>query len=412
MMTVWLVNPFDTLPGEALSERRYAFLARLLSEMGYQVIWWSSNFSHRLKRQRDIDAIRSALGKGITVELLDTPHYKSNVSIQRLLNHRAYARQFVKRAQSYRVVPDVIIASTPPLESAWASIKVARRLGAKAVIDVQDLLPEAFQLVLPAKIRGIAKLVFYPFKKWEDRIFQKSHALSAVSQDYLRRALEVQNSSKPSAVVHLGIDLQYFDRVASLDTFSSIEKGGKEFWVIYVGNLGSANDLETVLFAADLAQKEGLKNLKFLFAGTGEMLSTLQGLSYKFNLSNTLFLGWLSYEDMVQVLVHSDVAANVIKPASMISFPNKVFDYFAAGLPIINSIAGGELELLMKEKNIGLQYTAGDKESLFNAIKSLYYDKAKRRIMGANARRLTENVFDRNIEYQKIIELIKQVTAI
>lgn len=410
-MNIWIVNPFDSLPGEPLIERRYAFLTRFLADKGYSIVWWSSNFSHRLKSSRDINAIRSALGEGITVEFLNTPPYNRNISFRRIVNHRVYAKQFVKKALSFKPSPDVVIASCPPLDSAWAAIQVAHVLGAKVIIDIQDLWPEAFQIVFPPKMKVIAKLFFYPLKKWEDRIFLRSHALSAVSQDYLRRALEIQKCSKPSAVTHLGIDLEYFDRAVFFGKLPSIEKAENEFWVIYSGNFGSANDLETVLYAANLAQKEGLKNIRFLFAGTGDMLPKIQTLSQMLDLENTLFFGLLPYEDLVQVLLKSDVAINAIKPESKIFFPNKVFDYFAAGVPIINSISGGELEALVHKEEIGLQYTAKDVKSLFTAIKNLYYNKRKKRIMGVNARYLAENVFDRRLEYQNFIDLINQLAV-
>lgn len=412
IMTIWLVNPFDSLPGEALSEWRYAFLARFLSEMGYQVVWWNSSFSHLFKRQRDKKTIEVAAGEKFIIQLLDTPPYKHNISLRRLINHRVYAKQFMKKAISFKPSPDVIIASCPPLDSAWAAIHVAHALDTKVIIDVQDLWPEAFQLVFPPQIRGIAKWIFFPLQKWEDRIFQKSHALSAVSHDYLRRALEVQRHSKPSAVVHLGIDLQYFDRAVSLDRLPLIEKEKKEFWVVYVGNLGSANDLETVLYAADLAQREGLKNIRFLFAGAGDMLPRLRDISQLLGLENTNFLGLLHYEDLVQILRKADVAVNAIKPESNIFFPNKVFDYFAAGLPVINSISGGELETFLKDHEIGLQYIAKDARSLFHAVKKIYDDQKKGKTMGAKARQLAERVFDRGVEYKQFIDLIDEVKSI
>ena len=112
---------------------------------------------------------------------------------------------------------------------------------------------------------------------------------------------------------------------------------------------------------------------------------------------------------MVQVLRKADVAVNAIKPESNIFFPNKVFHYFAAGLPVINSISGGELEALLKAHEIGLQYIANNAESLFQAIKKLYDDQRKGKTMGTEARRLAETVFDRRIEYNKFIELIDDV---
>lgn len=409
-MNVWIVNPFDSLPGETFKGGRYGFLARFLANKGHAVVWWSSDFSHVFKKRRDISRIRTPLGKGIIIKLLQTPPYKHNVSIQRIINHRVYAKQFAKKAISLKPSPDVIIASCPPLDSAWASIKVAHTLGAKVIIDIQDLWPEAFQIILPSKVRFVAKWIFYALKRRETQIFQQSDAISAISQDYLERALAVIKSKKPTRVIHLGIDLRAFDRATSHGILPFEKKKG-EFWVIYTGSISRNYDIETMVRVADLARQKGLRQMRFLFTGGGAMLPVLKGLQEKLGLENTRFLEWLRYEDMIQVLLHADIAVNAVRPETNIFFPRKVFGYFAAGLPIINSMNGGELDKLIKEKDVGIPYIAKDAKSLFAAITELYYDESKLKHMGANSRRLAENVFDQRVAYHSFVELINQVAA-
>jgi len=48
-MLIWIVNPFDPLPGEFFKPGRYATLADILIRNGYKVTWWSSNFFHATK---------------------------------------------------------------------------------------------------------------------------------------------------------------------------------------------------------------------------------------------------------------------------------------------------------------------------------------------------------------------------
>ena len=91
-MKVALVNPFDPLPGESVREGRYAAFARALAQAGHQVAWFSSDFSHTLKRPREPQAIAEGCRQaGITAHLASAPPYRQNVSLARLRSHAALA---------------------------------------------------------------------------------------------------------------------------------------------------------------------------------------------------------------------------------------------------------------------------------------------------------------------------------
>ena len=94
-MNLWLVNPFDPLPGDAEQEGRYASLVSHLLTAGHEVTWWTSAFSHRFKKPLDTAAIAEVCEKpGLTVRFLSAPPYRRNVSLARVRNHRALAREF------------------------------------------------------------------------------------------------------------------------------------------------------------------------------------------------------------------------------------------------------------------------------------------------------------------------------
>lgn len=412
-MEIWLINPFDPLPGESSQPWRYTSLATLLTKAGYKVTWWSSSFSHSFKRIRD-QSLAESSSKNLCIKLISVPPYKSNLSVQRLYNHWVYAKRFEREAiealeKGICSAPNVIIASSPPLCSARAAIRVAQKASARIIIDIQDLWPEAFQMFLPRWLRHISKIFFYPLLKLENANFRDCDGLSAVSRDYLDRALSVQKREKPTAVIHLGIDLARFDEAAR-QSAQQCEKSPGDFWAVYVGSISHNYDLVTVIEAARLLKQNNMHRIKFFIVGHGPLLSSLKELATRLNLANVKFTGFLDYPKMVEILLSADVAINAIKQ-TYISFPNKVFDYCAAGLPIINSIAGGELEALINNEKIGLQYMTGVAESLVDSIIKLYSDNQLCRSLGKNARRLAEKVFDRSVEYQRFLDLIARVLA-
>ena len=148
-MKVWLVNPFDPLPGGDEQLGRYAHLAEALIGAGHQVTWFSSTFSHRFKRNVDRESVQGAsLKQGIALRLVATRPYKTNVSIARLRSHRAYGGAFLRMAGD-ESPPDIILASSPPLESARAASDLGQRWDIPTIIDIQDQWPDNFAAVLP-----------------------------------------------------------------------------------------------------------------------------------------------------------------------------------------------------------------------------------------------------------------------
>ncbi|NQS88299.1 glycosyltransferase family 4 protein, partial [Patescibacteria group bacterium] len=275
-----------------------------------------------------------------------------------------------------------------------------KKLGTKCVVDIQDLWPETFRVFFPFKIGMVS---FSPIKKYADTIYHSADALIAVSETYTKRALSVCNNNKPFYVLYLGIDLKLFDKYN--DNCFPIKKGDNEFWVIYIGTIGRSYDVKAILNAAE-SLKYSQKNMRFFIAGNGPQLAQMKKIAQNKKLTNCKFLGFVKFENLVELLKNSDVGLNAFVKSGKNSFPNKVFDYMAAGLPIINSIQG-ELEQLLKLKNIGIQYEAGNAESLKDAILELYNNPKMRKEMGKNARKLVEEKFDKNKTYPKVEKFLQ-----
>ena len=120
------------------------------------------------------------------------------------------------------------------------------------------------------------------------------------------------------------------------------------------------------------------------------------------------FTGRLQYEKMIGILCSCDIAVNPITHGAAQSIINKVGDYAAAGLSVINSQENEEYRRLIEEKEIGINVKNNDINDMSNAIEKLYTDCDKRKLYGKNNRLLAIERFDRKNTYKKIIDIIQK----
>ena len=410
-MKIWIVNPFDPIPGESFRPGRYAFIAKMLSEKNHKVTWWTSNFFHVTKQYRCSGADSLKINTNLTVKMISTPSYRNNVSFARLYNHYIYGKRF--EYEAIRVnssnKPDVILASLPPIDSAAAAIRVSKKLGSKVIIDIQDLWPEIYLFPFPDYTKPVIRLMLNRLFKKTDSIYNNADALIAVSNTYLNRGLQVCKNPKPGLVLHLGIDLKFFDSEIMTKNFSPTKKN-KEIWITYIGTLGKTYDLDTILKAAHHFSLYRGNKIMFIIAGDGPDFNRLKNKSIKQGLKNIIFTGLLGFSELVYLLKQSDIGLNAFSENALQTFPNKVFDYFAARIPIINSIPG-ELQKVLDENQAGLYYKAGDMSSLVEAIEFILNNEQRRKEMSINARRLAEQNYDRNKIYPKVIPFLEELIS-
>ena len=119
------------------------------------------------------------------------------------------------------------------------------------------------------------------------------------------------------------------------------------------------------------------------------------------------FTGRLNYEEMVGKLCSCDIAINPIVKGSAGSIVNKVGDYAAAGLPVLNTQESKEYRDLVRDYEIGYNVECMDSEDLAEKMKILYNDKDLRKRLGQNNRKLGEEKFNRKNSYLKIKEIIE-----
>lgn len=412
-MNFWLVNPFDPLPGEREQLGRYAALAQALRARGHEVVWWSSAYSHRFKRTVDQDAVRRAAADwGIEVRLTRVPPYRGNVSLRRLWNHRVLGRRF--QAEARRAPrPDLILASSPPLESAAHATRLGRAWGVPVVLDIKDQWPDNFARVLPRWARGAGRGLLAPYYALERTAYRGADGIVGVAQGYVERGTAVGGRKRWEAVFPLGVDVA--------EVRGAMARGAAEFgvkwrkppgqtWLLYSGSHSYMYDFLTIVRAAIPAQRRWGERVRFILTGTGELAPRAHALVREAGLRNVTLAGFLEFPEWACLLSQVDAGFNASFPEALIYFPNKIFYYLAAGAAVLNTIPG-QCARLVEEHGCGLNYTAGDVEGCLAAVQALVDDEPRLLAMGAAARRLAEDVFDRRIVYAEMAVYLETVAG-
>lgn len=327
--------------------------------------------------------------------------YKKNVSFKRFLSHFQFGQE-VKKYLAKRQKPDVIYTAVPSLTAPFHAAKYCEKNQIRFVIDVQDLWPEAFEMVF--RVPVISKLIFTPFHMLANGIYKRTDTICAVSETYVNRALSVNRKRTQGHSVYLGTDMQNFD--AMKQEISVLEKAPNEVWMAYVGTLGHSYDLTGVFDAMELLKAENAcVNLRFVVMGDGPLQMKFEEYAQRKDITVT-FTGRLPYPEMVATLCVCDFAVNPIMQGAAQSIINKVGDYAAAGLAVVNTQECPEYRDLVAGYDMGINCNNGDIQQLAEAIKLLVLDEQLRMTHGANNRRLAEERFDRQATYTKLKKLI------
>ena len=374
-MRVWIENPFDNLPTEGFRPQRYWLMAEAFARAGHDAVLWTADFNHTTKARR---VHLSDAQHSFALEFVHEPPYASNVSFRRMYCHWRYAREWERRAAQVAQAhgaPDVIVASSPPLSAAAAARRLARRFGAKLVVDVMDAWPETFERVAP-------RWALWPLRLAARANYLGADLVTVVADRYIDLVRGYGYAGDVARFYH-GIDLGASRRTSH----------GGGLALAYVGNLGRTYDLATVVRAL-----VDLPGATLDVAGRGDGEEPLKRLVAELDLGDRVrFRGYLGEGDMDELLSKCSVGMVPMASDSFVGVPYKFCDYAKAGLAIASSL-GGESAKLLAKHYAGALYRPGDPASLAQALRSMNVAAC-----GANARRMAEQELDAAAIYDEYV---------
>ncbi|MEM2174184.1 MAG: glycosyltransferase family 4 protein [Candidatus Micrarchaeia archaeon] len=411
MKTVWLINPYGPIPGEGWCDYRYTVIGDILSKHNYRVIWWTANFSHHFKKFRSKDWVDIEINPYFIIRLVPTCEYKKNISIKRIKFELRYAWNVYRRA--LRESPPVcIIGADPPQIVGLLSVKLSKYFNAKLILDIIDLWPEIFVIALPSLFRSVGSAFFYIFYLLRRYNLCQADAIIAASEiffEVLKKKVPFKKD-RPFVTIFNGIDVAWFRALMDRDNELPEEiklkigqKTSKDIWAIYAGSLNNNYDIKTLLNAALYLKKEN--NIKIFIIGDGIFREEIMNFITVNGLTNLVYLGKLQYEELIQFYKYCDIGICPYHKEST-AWPVKLYDYTAAGLPIINS--SQFLKEFIEVNKLGINYEPGNVCSFVNALNMLATHTTLRKQMATNSYNIAMK-FDKNIQYNKLVNLLNAI---
>ena len=400
--TVVLVNRAMYLPGEG-GYKRTMYLYDMIRKMGHKPILLTSDFNHYKKEQRNVDEFRTNHPDYADIVFLHTRTYDKNISLQRRLAENDWKKAVSQWVADHANSIDVVMMSMPDMNTILSVSEVCKKHNISVVIDVRDLRPEAFKVLLKNEL--LYNVCTYPMKLKADKAYACADKLFAVSEEYLQRGSVNNSHAKVKKAVYIGAVLEKFDN--GIKKYEhTIDKPEDELWVTYAGTLGTSYDMVTVIDAVAKLKNERFdgKKVQLIVLGQGPDKEAFVKHAEEIGATNIRFIGFVDYEKMAAYLSKSDMTINAIKRRGSQSIINKVADYFAAGIPMLNGCVCKEQQTMVEEFDVGLNYEPEDVDSLARAIKKLANNSDLRQQMGINARKLALEKFDRNKTYKEMIE--------
>lgn len=376
---------------------RFTEIARYLSQID-DVELITSSFSHSQKKKK----VCKIQPTDFKLTFVDAPVYKKNISIARLISCRGFAvnvADYLSTIENIRLV----YCAVPSLDVGEVVTSYCRKRRIPMILDIQDLWPDAFYMAFDVPL--VSRVLFFPLKVKANHIYRKANNIVTVSNTFLNRVTKsISHNVEKSLVAYLGTSLKKFDEISK----NRAPKAEEYITVVYIGTLSFSYDIKLVIHAIQNAQKSCKEKIKFLVMGDGPLKERFIEEAKSCDIDAD-FTGLLSYVEMVKLLLHSDIAVNPIVAKSAGSIINKVGDYAAAGLPVINSQECMEYRKLVEKYRCGINCENGNATDFAAALTWMINHPAEREEMGRNARRMAEELFDRDKSYRAIQKFVKEV---
>lgn len=264
---------------------------------------------------------------------------------------------------------DVVIATSPQFFTACAGWVVSLLKRTPFVFELRDLWPASIRAVGAVRegpmLRGLEALELF--------LYRRAAAIVSVTgsfrEDLVRRGIDPGKIE----IVTNGVDRAHFfpraknpalvDRLGLADCFVAG----------YVGTIGMAHGLETVLEAAAIMQRRpGGDDVRFLLLGDGAARPSLEARAASMGLGNLTFLDPVPRDRVPDYLAVLDAAVIHLRdePLFRTVIPSKLFECMAMGIPVLHGVPGESAEIVERE-GVGICFGSGDSEALCAAIETL-----------------------------------------
>lgn len=320
--------------------------------------------------------------------------------VLRSLNYASFMASAVANGALAIPRPDVVVATSPQLLCAGAGALLARRFRAPFVMEVRDLWPESLVAVgashtqspLVRVLEGIAR-----------RLYASARQVVTVTQAQRAAIVAGGIPADRVTVIPNGVDEQFFASAAQLAPPAS-----DSFVVTYIGTLGMAHHLETLLEAAHALREDPA--FRFRIVGEGARRRALEAQARSMGLANVEFAGERPRDEVPRWIAESSACLVLLRKTEVFTtvVPSKMLEIMAVGRPVVLGVRG-EASALLERAGAGMAIEPENAQQLVAALQALRADPQRCRQMSESGRQFIRREFLRDALAQRYLQLLARL---
>jgi glycosyltransferase involved in cell wall biosynthesis len=395
-MHILIIHQAFASMGEPGGTRHYE-LARFLASRGHRVTVIASPVSYITG---SVSAAADEESEGVRVlrARVYSAHHRS--FLHRMLAFLSFMLSSFRIGLGVREV-DLVWGTSPPIfqgVTAWALARIKR---VKFLFEVRDLWPQ-----FAIAVGVLRNPLLIRLSEWlEGFLYRAADRIMVNSPGYVRHVEE--RGGRRVILVPNGADPAMFDPGSKGEGYKKAHGLEGKFVVMYAGAHGMSNDLGVVLDAARLLQDR--PEVLIALVGDGKEKPALEAQAARMGLGNVRFLPPVPKSGMAEALAAADACIAILKPLEeyKTTYPNKVFDYMAAGRPIALAI-DGVIREVVEAAGCGVFAEPGDEHALAAAIRQLAENPEASRRMGRAGREYLERNFSREQMAERLVRVVEE----
>lgn len=385
---------------------RHHELARYLAARGHRITVIASPVSYLTGKARQngaagADEIRTEQEERITIQRTYT-----YAALHRSFAHRVFsfisfmASSFLAGLRVRQV--DLVWGTSPPIFQGITAWSLARLKGVSFLFEVRDLWP-AFAI----GVGVLRQPLLIRASEWLERfLYRHADRVVVNSPGFISHVRE--RGARQVELVPNGSDTHMFDPRADSAGFRRSNGLEDKYILLYAGAHGMSNDLQVVLKAAQLLETR--PEIAVVLLGAGKEKPALMELAAQMGLKNVYFLPPIPKADMAEALAAAGACIAILKPIPLYAtvYPNKVFDYMAAGRPVLLAI-DGVIRKVVEDAGAGIYVPPGDAPALAKAAEQLADNRQEGIAMGMRGREYVRAHFDRETLARNLAQLMESM---
>src|SRR5574341_500839 len=368
-------------------------LAKCLAARGYEVKVLTAfpqypigriypGYRWRLWQWETVDGIR----------VLRVPIYPSHddSAVRRMLTYLSFALAAATVGAALIGPADLVYLYEPPPTNGLASLVLKAFRGTPVVHDIADMWPETVVesgLIPGGWLRTIATSLI---SAWCRFLYRQAEVITVLSPGFKRLLIERGVPEHKIRVIYNWADEAIY-RPGAPDRLLGRELGFDDrFNIVYAGNLGFYQALESVIRAAALVKEH--RRIQVVIAGTGPKEEELKTLARELRADNVLFLGRRHYWEMSRINDLADVLLIHLKDLGFLhtTIPGKTQVSLASGRPILMAVRGDAADLV-RESGAGVICEPEDPAAIARTMVEMSrMQKEELEAMGRRGRRYYE----------------------